>query len=51
MLPGDRDQLAANIPVRRVGTPSEVAKLTLAVLLNDYLTNQVISIDGGIHPR
>jgi 3-oxoacyl-[acyl-carrier protein] reductase len=51
MLPGDRDQLAANIPLGRVGTPTEVAKLTLAVLLNGYLTNQVISIDGGNHPR
>ena len=51
MLPGDRDQLAANIPVGRVGNPVEVAKLTVAVLLNPYVTNQVISIDGGIHPR
>jgi 3-oxoacyl-[acyl-carrier protein] reductase len=51
MLPGDDDQLAAKIPVGRLGTPTEVAKLTLAVLLNGYMTNQVISIDGGIHPR
>ena len=51
MIPGDPDQLAGNIPVGRLGTPAEVANLTLAVLLNDYITNQVISIDGGIHPR
>jgi 3-oxoacyl-[acyl-carrier protein] reductase len=51
MVLGDRDQLAARIPVGRLGRPSEVAKLTIAVLQNDYLTNQVISIDGGMHPR
>jgi 3-oxoacyl-[acyl-carrier protein] reductase len=51
ILPGDPDQLAANIPVGRLGTTAEVAKLTVAVLQNDYITNQVISIDGGIHPR
>ena len=51
MLPGDADQLASRIPVGRLGTTSEVAKLTVAVLQNSYLTNQVISIDGGIHPR
>lgn len=51
ILPGDPDQLAAKIPVGRLGTTAEVAKLTVAVLQNDYVTNQVISIDGGMHPR
>jgi 3-oxoacyl-[acyl-carrier protein] reductase len=51
MLPGNQDQLAARIPVGRLGTTAEVAQLSVAVLQNGYLTNQVISIDGGIHPR
>jgi len=51
MLPGNQDQLATRIPVGRLGTTAEVAQLTVAVLRNGYLTNQVISIDGGIHPR
>jgi 3-oxoacyl-[acyl-carrier protein] reductase len=50
MLPGDPAELAERIPVRRLGTPQEVADLMLAILGNGYLTNQVISIDGGIHP-
>ena len=29
----------------------EVADLALAVLRNGYMTNQVISLDGGMHPR
>jgi 3-oxoacyl-[acyl-carrier protein] reductase len=51
MLPGDPGELAARVPVGRLGTPAEVADLALAVLRNGYVTNQVISVDGGIHPR
>jgi 3-oxoacyl-[acyl-carrier protein] reductase len=50
MLPGDPGELARHVPVGRLGRPSEVADLALAVLRNGYVTNQVISIDGGIHP-
>jgi 3-oxoacyl-[acyl-carrier protein] reductase len=51
MLPGDPGDLARRIPVGRLGTPAEVADLALAVVSNGYVTNQVIGIDGGIHPR
>jgi 3-oxoacyl-[acyl-carrier protein] reductase len=51
MFPGDPGDLASRIPVGRLGTPDEVADLALAVLRNGYVTNQVISIDGGIYPR
>jgi 3-oxoacyl-[acyl-carrier protein] reductase len=51
MLPGDPGELAARIPVGRLGRPEEVADLALAILRNGYVTNQVISIDGGMHPR
>jgi 3-oxoacyl-[acyl-carrier protein] reductase len=39
------------IPVGRLGQPYEVADLALAVLGNAYLTNQVLLLDGGLHPR
>jgi len=51
MLPGDPGQLSERVPVRRLGRPEEVAELALAILANPYVTNQVISIDGGMHPR
>jgi 3-oxoacyl-[acyl-carrier protein] reductase len=51
MLPGEPEQLAQGVPVGRVGRREEIADLTLAVLSNAYLTNQVLSIDGGMHPR
>jgi 3-oxoacyl-[acyl-carrier protein] reductase len=51
MLPGTPEQLREQIPLRRLGQPAEVADLALAILRNPYITNQVVSIDGGIHPR
>jgi 3-oxoacyl-[acyl-carrier protein] reductase len=51
MLPGAGDELRRMIPVGRLGTPEEVADLALAVLHNGYVTNQVLGIDGGLHPR
>jgi 3-oxoacyl-[acyl-carrier protein] reductase len=50
MLPGDPSELARRVPVGRLGTPSEVADLALAIMRNGYMTNQVVSLDGGIHP-
>jgi 3-oxoacyl-[acyl-carrier protein] reductase len=51
MLPGDPAELRRRIPVGRLGQPSEVADLAAAILANAYLTNQVVSLDGGLHPR
>lgn len=51
MLPGEPEELRARVPVGRLGRPDEVAELALAVLRNSYLTNQVVSLDGGMHPR
>lgn len=38
------------IPVGRLGTTEEVADLALAMLRNGYLTDKVISLDGGLYP-
>jgi 3-oxoacyl-[acyl-carrier protein] reductase len=52
MLPTAPDGVpAVPIPVSRYGRPEEVADLTMAVLRNGYLTNQVLSLDGGTYPR
>jgi 3-oxoacyl-[acyl-carrier protein] reductase len=51
MLPGDPEELRSRVPVGRLGRPEEVADLVMAILGNGYLTNQVVSLDGGILPR
>jgi 3-oxoacyl-[acyl-carrier protein] reductase len=46
----DKERILELIPVRRLGTPEEVAAL-VAYLMSDlaaYVTRQVISIDGGL---
>lgn len=50
MLPGDPGDLAASIPVGRVGTPDEVADIALALLRNGYMTSNVVTVDGGLFP-
>jgi 3-oxoacyl-[acyl-carrier protein] reductase len=51
MLPGGNEELAQRVPVGRLGKPEEVADLTLAVIRNGYVTNQVFGIDGGMFPH
>lgn len=51
MLPGDPAELRERVPVGRLGRPEEVADLAAGLLRNPYLTSQVVSIDGGMHPR
>lgn len=51
MLPADRQDRARQSTVGRLGRPSEGAELAMAILANPYLTNQVIPLDGGLHPR
>lgn len=44
------EELVRTIPVRRLGTPDEVAKLVAFLVGDDaaYITGQVITIDGGL---
>ncbi len=53
MLPVDPDLADPTmpIPVGRLGRPSEVAEMAIAMLRNGYLTDKVISLDGGLVPR
>jgi 3-oxoacyl-[acyl-carrier protein] reductase len=39
------------IPVGRVGRPDEVADMAIAMVRNGYLTNKVVTLDGGLLPR
>jgi 3-oxoacyl-[acyl-carrier protein] reductase len=43
-----RSDLASRIPLGRLGHPDEVAKATLLVIGNDYMTGQTIALNGGM---
>lgn len=47
----EREEFLKRVPLRRAGTPEEVAKLIAFLLSNDasYITGDIIFIDGGFH--
>jgi 3-oxoacyl-[acyl-carrier protein] reductase len=51
MLPSASDELSRLIPVGRLGRPDEVADAAVAILRNPYITNRVVSVDGGTYAR
>jgi NAD(P)-dependent dehydrogenase (short-subunit alcohol dehydrogenase family) len=40
-------ELAQDIPLRRTGAPDDVAAAVLALLRNDFITGQVLAVNGG----
>jgi 3-oxoacyl-[acyl-carrier protein] reductase len=46
----DREKLSSQIPMQRLGSPLDVANavLFLSSSLSDYITGQVITVDGGL---
>jgi 3-oxoacyl-[acyl-carrier protein] reductase len=50
-LSEEQKQLMLNsIPLKRIGTPDEVAKIVLFLASDDssYTTGQVVNVDGGM---
>ena len=46
----EKEEIAKNIPLRRMGTPEDVANVVkfLAGEQSSYITGQVINVDGGM---
>lgn len=45
----DTDKIAANIPLKRLGTPEDIADVVkFLAKSNSYVTGQVIGVDGGL---
>ena len=46
----DKEEIIKSIPMKRIGSPKEVANLVLFLSsnLSDYITGQVINVDGGM---
>lgn len=47
MFPGDPGDLKKRIPVGRLGMPEEIASTVEMMVANGYMTNKVITVDGG----
>ncbi|MBQ9227407.1 MAG: SDR family oxidoreductase [Eubacterium sp.] len=46
--PFDAAALAEEVPLGRLGTPEEVARAVLFLAENDYITGQILGVNGGI---
>ncbi|MEV3987621.1 glucose 1-dehydrogenase [Streptomyces sp. NPDC049837] len=49
VLESSREWVTANTPLRRVGTPEDVAEAALALVRATYTTGDILSLDGGRH--
>ena len=43
-----RDELEAEVPLGRLGTPEEIAQAILLLTENEYITGQILGVNGGI---
>jgi 3-oxoacyl-[acyl-carrier protein] reductase len=50
LSPGDKEALSSRIPMQKLGLPIDVANavLFLSSSLSDYMTGQVLTVDGGL---
>lgn len=43
----EKIELEREIPLNKIGTPEDVANLAYMLTQNEYITGQVITVDGG----
>ena len=49
-LPKERkEKILSRVPMKRFGTPEEVAKTVTFLIENDYITGEVIDVNGGYY--
>jgi pteridine reductase len=47
----DAERLRSTTPLARLGTPEDVAQAVIFLLEAEYVTGEVIRVDGGRHVR
>src|SRR5690606_6215486 len=48
LQPEALEKMTAGIPLKRMGTPDEIASTVAFILENDYVSGRVIEVDGGL---
>ena len=48
MSPEMLDKMTAPVPLRRLGTPGEIARTAVFIAENDYFTGRCVDVDGGL---
>ncbi|KAJ7038580.1 NAD-binding protein [Mycena alexandri] len=50
MMANPSDEIKNMIPIGRLGKPHEVASVVETLMTNEYLTNKIMVVDGGLTP-
>ncbi|KAF8147782.1 NAD-binding protein [Mycena galopus ATCC 62051] len=50
MMANVSDEIKKTIPIGRMGKPHEVASIVEMLVANEYLTNKIMVVDGGMTP-
>ncbi|KAJ7471956.1 NAD-binding protein [Mycena latifolia] len=50
MMANPSDEIRNMIPIGRLGKPDEVASVVEMLVTNEYLTNKILVVDGGMTP-
>lgn len=45
----EREQAIRRIPLRRLGSPEDVVRAAVYLIENDFVTGEVLAMDGGQH--
>ena len=49
--PAEAEHLRRTTPLRRIGTPNDVADAVLYLIRAEFVTGEVLTVDGGRHVR
>jgi len=43
----EKESILAGIPLERLGSPDDIAKTVFFLATSDYISGQIIAVDGG----
>jgi len=47
--PEEREQAIRRVPLKRLGSPEDIARAAIYLIQNDFITGEVLTLDGGQH--
>lgn len=47
--PEEREQAIRRVPLKRLGSPGDIARAAVYLIENDFITGEVLTLDGGQH--
>ncbi|HSB79549.1 MAG TPA: SDR family oxidoreductase [Candidatus Methylomirabilis sp.] len=47
--PEEREQAIRRVPLKRLGSPEDIARAVIYLIENDFITGEVLTLDGGQH--